>query len=76
MMVDPKRQRELDEALATIRDVLPRTWRQLYEGCLAAGFGPSEAMDLVKTYILSQNQRGIVPPSYGTEEGGDDYGNP
>lgn len=64
-MLDARKRRDLDEAVAALSEVLPITWRQLYKGCISEGFSSEQAMGLVKTYILSQNPYGIAPPNEG-----------
>ena len=54
---------EFDQAMAEMREVTPRIWWNLYDGCLAAGFTPQQAISLVQTYILSQGQQGTRPDS-------------
>lgn len=54
-MTDPiKDLAELDQAAAVLSDCLPQFWRRLYEGCVAAGFDPPDAFQLLRTYITSQ----------------------
>lgn len=55
-------QSDLDQALAGMRDVLPASWRSLYDGCREQGFDTIQAFELVQTYILAQNPHGIHPP--------------
>lgn len=56
---------EIDQSIAAMRNLFPRAWRQMYLGAVDAGFTEAQAMDLVKTYILSQNPYGIHPPDSG-----------
>ena len=64
-MLSPKQRSEIEQDIATMRDIYPRTWRQLFLGCVKEGFTPAQSMDLVKTYILSQNIVGIRPSNDG-----------
>ena len=68
MNIDPEKQRKMDEAVASVRDVLPRTWRALYEGCLEVGFSETRAMELLRYFILSQSPRGIILPEHRDED--------
>lgn len=52
---------DLEEAMVTMREVIPRTWWNIYQGCLESGFSPLQSMQLLHTYILAQNPNGIVP---------------
>ena len=61
MTFDAEKQRMMDEAIAGMRDLTPRSWRALYVGCLAQDFTPREAFDLVKTHIISQSVVSIYP---------------
>ena len=60
-MLNDKQRSDLEQAIAGMREVFPSSWRQLYEGCIEEGFTEKQSMDLVKTYILSQNPFGIRP---------------
>lgn len=53
-MLDPSKQAQLEQDLATIKEILPAAWRGLYEGCIEKEFTPIQAFELVKTYIISQ----------------------
>lgn len=53
---------EVEQLLAQMRDVLPRTWMAIYQGSLAAGFDSHEAFTLTQTYILSQGTAPTMPP--------------
>jgi len=64
-MLDNQKRSELEQAIAGLSELLPRTWKSIYNGCLEVGFDSQLAMDLVKTYILSQNPFGIRPPNDG-----------
>lgn len=59
---------EVEQGLAVMRDTLPRMWKSLYDGGLAAGFDPATALIMVQTWILSQNPHGIVPPKAATPD--------
>ena len=50
-----RRMQEIDQNIEFyFRDAYPRSWWALYEGCIEQGFKPQDALDLVKTYILSK----------------------
>ena len=53
---------ELEESLLVFRNVFPRCWWNIYQGCLEAGFDPRQSMSLLMTHILGQNPSGIRPP--------------
>jgi len=55
-------QRELEESLLAFRNVLPRCWWNIYQGCLETGFDHLQSVALLMTYILAQNPSGIRPP--------------
>lgn len=57
-MLDDKVRAELDQSRAAIIEVFPSIWRGLYLACVKEGFSELEAMELVKTYILSQGNNG------------------
>jgi len=59
MQVDPKKQAEIDQAVAGLIDTFPHTWRLLYLSLLTEGFSESQSLELVKTWILSQSPFGI-----------------
>lgn len=46
-----------DEEFARLRDTLPRLWWALYQGARQEGFDETQSMALVRTWILSINQR-------------------
>jgi len=58
-MLDPKMAAEIEQGVAAIRELFPPVWRALSQECLKEGFTEAEAMDLVKTYILSQAPNGV-----------------
>lgn len=51
--------RDLDTSSAWLGDHLPGLWRRIYENLLVQGFKDHEAMELLKTYILSQGSNGV-----------------
>ncbi len=53
---------DINEAMVLFRSILPRTWRNLYEGCVHEGFDTHQAFLLLQTYILAQNPNGSCPP--------------
>lgn len=52
---------KLEQAIAQAGEIFPRTWREVFNGCKREGFTEAESMDLLKTYIMSQNPHGIQP---------------
>ena len=58
-----KKDAELEQAIASFRDMVPRSWWSLYHGCMNQGFNETESFDLLKTYILSSHSGGINPHS-------------
>ena len=61
-MLDPKKQHDLEQAFACFTEYYPSLWRGIYLKCVEEGFTPIESLDLVKTYILSQNPNGTNVP--------------
>ncbi len=60
-MLSEKVRAEVEQGIAEFVEVFPSVWHQLFEKCVKEGFSEEQAMDLVKTYILSQNAYGIRP---------------
>jgi hypothetical protein len=58
-MLDDKERAEFDQAQATLVETFPPLWRGLYRNCMEVGFSEEEAMELVKTYILSCSPNGV-----------------
>ena len=58
--MDPKSP-EYEQALATLRDSIPRTWWSVYQGSKAVGFTHEQAFSLLHTYILSQGRNSVKP---------------
>lgn len=50
---DPRARARADQALAAALDSLPPAWFRLYTNCILAGFSEQQAMEMVKTFILS-----------------------
>jgi hypothetical protein len=67
-MIDDKKRSELEQSIAAMRELFPHCWRALYDGCISENFSEAQSMDLVKTYILSQNPHGIRPSNDGGSE--------
>lgn len=53
------KQRKIDEAMTSLSDLFPRTWRTFYLRCIEEGFTKDESLSLVKTYILSNCPYGV-----------------
>jgi hypothetical protein len=51
----------IEEALNTARELVPRMWWNVYQGCVQAGFDSGQSFTLLQTYILAQNPNGIRP---------------
>ena len=49
----------IDQGVALNSEYLPIMWRGLHDGCLAQGFTESQALSLVKAYILANGTNGI-----------------
>lgn len=50
MMVDPKKQAELDQALESVK-ILPQMWWNHYKGCIDVGFDPATSLILTRDYL-------------------------
>lgn len=50
---EAKKLREYDEAQTFLVDRFPSLWKGLFRNCVKEGFTETQAMDLVKAYILS-----------------------
>lgn len=48
----------LEQGFATLGDIYPPLWRRMYGNCISEGFSEMQAMELVKTWILSQGSGG------------------
>ena len=53
-MLDPKQRAEIDQANATLKEMLPPLWWALYKGCLKEGFTEYQAMSIVIAYVSAQ----------------------
>jgi hypothetical protein len=60
-MIDPEKSAKLDQAIAECGETMPLIWRTLYLNCVVAGFSESQALDLVKAYIISMGTNGTKP---------------
>lgn len=49
----------VEQAQSAVADLLPPFWHRLHRNTVTEGFTNSEALELLKTYILSQNPYGI-----------------
>ena len=61
----PKESSELDQALATMVDLIPRGAKGMYDGFIEQGFTESQAMELTKVWVAN-------PFSTGSGNTGDD----
>lgn len=52
-MTTPKGQAEIDQEMAQLCDILALLWHNLFVELCKQGFSEVQALDLVKTYILS-----------------------
>lgn len=59
-MLDGPERQNLEQAIAQAGEIFPRTWREVFNGCIREGFNHHESMELLKTYILSQNPHGTT----------------
>ena len=60
-MLDEKMQAMVEQAQATMVEMWPPLWKQLYQKCMKEGFNENQSMELVKAYILSTNIHGSRP---------------
>lgn len=51
--MDPKDVAKFDQSTEFITKSFPALWRGLYLNLVESGFSETQAMDLLKTYILS-----------------------
>ena len=59
---------EYEATLNVFREALPRSWWNIYQGCLTSGFDPRDSMILLQTYILSQGLHGPeLPDAHGPD---------
>ena len=49
-------QQKLEQGAALVADAFPPLWKRLHENLLKEGFDQTQAMELLKTYILSNGQ--------------------
>lgn len=52
-MLDPKKIAQLDQERASLVEMLPPLWWELYQANIAQGFTPEEAMHLVCLYTAA-----------------------
>jgi len=60
-MIDDKMRADFDQGIAAMMELWPPMWRQLFDRLKEEGFTEQQAMDLLKTYILSQGVNGVKP---------------
>lgn len=48
-----KRSQEIEQGMTMLAEQFPATWRRLYKNLRLEGFVHEDAMDLLKTFILS-----------------------
>lgn len=48
--------RKMDEALTFMSDNYPRLWKRLFDNSVKEGFTEAQAMELLKTLILSMGR--------------------
>jgi len=51
-----QQQQQLEQGAALVADAFPPLWKRLHENLLKEGFDPAQAMELLKTYVLSNGQ--------------------
>ncbi len=61
-MIDPKKQQEMEQAAAGMREGLPATWWAHYQGCLDKGFDRSQSMLLTQILVLAMLGKGTFLP--------------
>lgn len=56
-MQDPKPVdlQKLDQSTAVLADILPPMWKRMYDHLIAVEFTETQAMDILKAYIMSAN---------------------
>lgn len=52
-------QRERDEAVTALLDMMPPLWWSLYQKSIEEGFKPDQAFSLVKCYVLRDGLNGV-----------------
>ncbi len=57
-MLDAKTRAELDQVRATMVELFPPMWKSLCDALLEEKFDELQAMELLKTYIMSQGLNG------------------
>ncbi len=55
-MLNPDIRAELEQDQAFLVEALPPLWWGLYKNCIEEGFTNTDALSLVETFIMSQNQ--------------------
>lgn len=56
-MITPKEKAEMDQSMALVADMLPLIWHNLFVNLCKQGFSELQALDLIKTYIMSQGSK-------------------
>lgn len=74
--MNPKKQAQFDRALAEIREMTPGSWWALYSGSVEKGFSPTQAMDLLRSYIFASQGCPVFLTSPPSPEGDDDEAGP
>ena len=60
-MLDDKTRALLDQARAGLEETFPSLWHGLYSRCVEEGFTEEQALQLVRTYIMSLCPFGVKP---------------
>lgn len=56
-MITPKEKAEMDQSMVLVVDMLPLIWYNLFVNLCKQGFSELQALDLIKTYIMSQGSK-------------------
>jgi hypothetical protein len=60
-MLDDKLRSDLEQNTALVTELWPPLWKQLYDALLKQNFSEVQALELLKTYILSSGSAPIKP---------------
>lgn len=52
-MLTPQQAADAEQAMSMVRDLFPAHWRGLYRGMLEQGFDESQALELLKVYVIA-----------------------
>lgn len=52
-MINPQKQADLDQAIATVSENFPILWSSIYRGLQQQGFTENQAFELLKVYVMA-----------------------